>query len=286
MIHLAPKLKSIVAAAILLGGAPLSWAGNITIKGSDTLVILAQKWAEVYMQKTPGTTIQVTGGGSGTGIAALQNQTTDICNSSRKIKAREIENCVRVFGKRPREYPVALDGLSVFVSADNPIEKLSLPQLAEIFTGKIRNWKEVGGKDSPIVLYSRENSSGTYEFFKENVLKGRDFAASAQTMPGTAAVLQAVAKDKNGIGYGGAAYGQGAKHLKISKETGGEAIEPNEETVVGAKYPIWRFLYVYLNPDLDQGEIKSYLDWVRSDDGQKVVKDVGYYPLPAHLRKK
>ena len=156
---------------------------NITIKGSDTLVILGQKWAEVYMQKNPGTTIQVTGGGSGTGIAAVQNQTTDICNSSRKMKAREIENCVRVFGKRPREYPVALDGLTVYVHADNPIASLSVPQIGDIFAGKIRNWKEVGGADAPIVLYSRENSSGTYEFFKENVPKGRAFASSAQTMP-------------------------------------------------------------------------------------------------------
>ena len=283
---MAPTLRKILATALLFGCAQMTWAGNITIKGSDTLVILAQKWAEMYMQKNPGTTIQVTGGGSGTGIAALQNQTTDICNSSRKMKAREIENCVRVFGKRPREYPVALDGLTVYVHADNPIASLSVPQIGDIFAGKIRNWKEVGGADAPIVLYSRENSSGTYEFFKENVLKGRDFASSAQTMPGTAAVLQAVAKDKNSIGYGGAAYGQGAKHLKVSKEPGGEAIEPNEENVVSGKYPIWRYLFNYLNPELEKGEVKAYLDWVRSEEGQKVVKDVGYYPLPTHLRKK
>lgn len=283
---MAPTLRKILATALLFGCAQMTWAGNITIKGSDTLVILAQKWAEVYMQKNPGTTIQVTGGGSGTGIAALQNQTTDICNSSRKMKAREIENCVRVFGKRPREYPVALDGLTVYVHADNPIASLSVPQIGDIFAGKIRNWKEVGGADAPIVLYSRENSSGTYEFFKENVLKGRDFASSAQTMPGTAAVLQAVAKDKNSIGYGGAAYGQGAKHLKVSKEAGGEAVEPNEENVVSGKYPIWRHLFNYLNPELEKGEVKAYLDWVRSEEGQKVVKDVGYYPLPTHLRKK
>ncbi len=280
------KPKSYLAALAALGLAILPEArADITVKGSDTLVILAQKWAEVYMQQQPGTRIQVTGGGSGIGFAALQNRTTDLANASRKIKAKEIENCIKAFGKRPTEYKVALDGLSVYVSAENPIKELSIPQLQGIFAGKTRNWKELGGPDAPIVVYSRENSSGTYEFFKEHVLKGGDFVASAQTMPGTAAVLQAVAKDKNGIGYGGAAYGAGAKHLLIKKDDSSDAIEPTEENVVSGKYPIWRFLYIYVNPALDKGEIAAYLKWIRSDDGQKIVKDVGYYPLPKQYRQ-
>ena len=261
-------------------------AGNITVKGSDTMVILAQKWAEVYMGGNPGTKIQVSGGGSGIGFAALQNQSTDLANASRKIKAKEIEACIKAFGKRPTEYKVAVDGLSVFVSADNPVKELSVGQLEGIFTGKIKNWKEVGGNDAPITVYSRENSSGTYEFFKEHVLKGNDFVSSAQTMPGTAAVLQAVAKDKNGIGYGGAAYGAGAKHLAIKPDDTSAGIEPTEENVLSQKYPIWRYLFVYVNPALDKGEIAAYLKWMRSDDGQKIVKDVGYFPLPAQLREK
>src|SRR6185503_8299172 len=180
---------------------------------------------ETYMGKHPGAKIQVTGGGSGIGFAALQNNSTDLANASRKIKAAEIAECIKAFGKRPTEYKVALDGLSVYVHADNPIKELSLEQLMMIFTGKIKNWKDVGGSDSPITVYSRENSSGTYEFFKENVLKGKDFVSSAQTMPGTAAVLQAVAKDKNGIGYGGAAYGAGAKHLAVKETESSAAIE-------------------------------------------------------------
>lgn len=266
-------------------------AGNITAKGSDTLVILAQKWAEIYMGSHPGTKIQVTGGGTGTGFAALQNKTTDLANASRKIKIQEIEACVKAFGKRPTEYKVALDGLSVYAHEGNPVKELSLEQLGGIFTGKIRNWKEVGGSDGPITVYSRENSSGTYEFFKEHVLKGKDFVASAQTMPGTAALLQAVAKDKNGIGYGGAAYGTGAKTLGVKRDSNSKAIEPNEETVLlGAKsdpngYPIWRFLYIYVNPAIDKGEVADYLTWIRSSEGQKAVKDVGYYPLPENLRK-
>ena len=155
-----------------------------------------------------------------------------------------------------------------------------------IFTGRIRNWKQIGGPDAPITLYSRENSSGTYEFFKEHVLDGRDFAASAQTMPGTAAVVEAVARDKNGIGYGGAAYGKGAKPLAIQKDERSPAIEPNEATVAKGTYPIWRYLFIYVNPAVAQGDIAAYLNWIRSDDGQRVVKDVGYFPLPPEPRTK
>lgn len=279
-------LKQITLTAAALAFCATSQAGNITAKGSDTLVILAQKWAETYMAKNSAVKIQVTGGGSGTGFAALQNQTTDLANASRKIKSKEIEACYKAFGRRPTEYKVALDGLSVYVSSDNALQELTLEQLMLIFTGKIKNWKEVGGQDAPITVYSRENSSGTYEFFKENVLKGQDFAASAQTMPGTAAVLQAVAKDKHGIGYGGAAYGQGAKHIKVKKDDGSPAVEPTEDNVIKQVYPIWRYLYIYVNPALDKGEIAAYLNWIRSDDGQKCVKEVGYFPLPAGLREK
>jgi len=261
-------------------------AGNITVKGSDTLVILAQKWAETYMKSHADVKIQVTGGGSGVGFAALQNKTTDLADASRPIKPKEIEACIRAFGKRPTEYKVAMDGLSIFVNEDNPLTELSLEDLAGIFGGQIKNWKEVGGSDSPIVAYSRENSSGTYEFFKEHVLKGKDFSAGAQTLQGTAQVIQAVAGEKRGIGYGGAAYAKGVRILKVSKDKGGPAIEPNEENVLSNTYPISRFLFVYINPALDKGEIAAYLNWIRSDDGQKIVKDVGYYPLPPQYRQK
>lgn len=281
------KLKKFVVLTVLTALAfPVSAGGaNITVKGSDTLVILAQKWAEIYMSQHPETKIQVTGGGSGVGFAALQNKTTDVANASRKIRYSEQIECVKAFGKRPTEYKVALDGLSVYVHESNPVSELTVDQLGRIFTGKVRNWNEVGGPDSPITIYSRENSSGTYEFFKEHVLRGKDFAARAQTMPGTAALLSAVGKDRNGIGYGGAAYGAGAKHIKVRKDESSPAIEPNERTVLDQSYPIWRYLYVYVNPELDKGEIQKYLGWIRSEDGQKVVKDVGYYPLPKRLRE-
>jgi phosphate transport system substrate-binding protein len=276
--------KFLAITALAVAASANVWAGNITVKGSDTLLILAQKWAEVYMGQHAEVKISVTGGGTGTGFAALQNQTTDLCDASRKAKAAEILNCIKAFTARPTEYKVALDGLSVYVNGENPLKELTVAQVGDIFTGKIKNWKEVGGPDAPITLYSRENSSGSYEFFKEHVLNGHDFAASAQTMPGTAAILQAVAKDKGGIGYGGAAYGAGAKHLSIKKDKNSPAIEPTEETILKGTYPIWRYLYVYVNPALDKGEISAYMSWIRSDAGQKVVKDVGYFPLPANLR--
>ena len=280
------QLLTPLALALTLSFGVQVSAATITAKGSDTLVILAQKWAETYMAQHPEIKIQVTGGGSGTGFAALQNQQTDLCNASRKIKAAEQANCIKAFGKRPTEYKVALDGLSVYVNAQNAVKELTVQQLEAIFTGKIRNWKEVGGTDTPITVYSRENSSGTYEFFKEHVLKGKDFVASAQTMQGTAAVLSAVAKDNKGIGYGGAAYGAGAKHLSVKKDDASPAIEPTEDNVMKGTYPIWRHLFIYVNPALDKGDIAAYLNWIRSDDGQKVVKEVGYFPLPENLRQK
>jgi len=280
-------ISKVTIAAMTLAAAVTAQGGAaITVKGSDTLVIQAQKWAEVYMGKKSDVKIQVTGGGTGTGFAALQNQTTDLCNASRKIRAAEIAECIKSFGRRPTEYKVCLDGLTVFVNESNPVKELSLDQLMQIFTGKTKNWKEVGGPDAPITLYSRENSSGTYEFFKEHVLQGRDFAARAQTMPGTAALLQAVAKDKNAIGYGGAAYAAGAKGLAIKKTESSPAISVTEETVVKGTYPIWRYLYVYIDPSLDKGDVAAYISWIRSDEGQKEVKEIGYFPLPAHLREK
>jgi phosphate transport system substrate-binding protein len=259
-------------------------AGEITVKGSDTLVILAQKWAQNYMKDHPDVKIQVTGGGSGVGLAALQNGQTDIADASRAISAKEQEACVLKFGAIPTEYKVAVDGLSVYVNKDNPVKELALDQLAGIFTGKIQNWKQVGGTDAPINIYSRENSSGTYEFFKEHVLKKKDFAASAQTMPGTAVLVQRIESDPYGIGYGGAAYTTGARALGIKKDASATAVAPTEATVMDGSYPLWRYLYNYVMPKSDAHEIADYLKWIRSDEGQKIAKDEGYYPLPEKLR--
>jgi len=258
-------------------------ASDITVKGSDTLVILAQRWAETYMKSHSSVKIQVTGGGSGVGLAALQNGQTDIADASRKISAKERDECFTKFGAEPTEYKVAVDGLTVYVNRANPVKELDLDQLKDIFTGKTKNWKEVGGNDAPINIYSRENSSGTYEFFKEHVLKKKDFAATAQTMPGTAVLVERVESDPNGIGYGGAAYTTGARALAVKKDAASPAILPTQETVLDGTYPIWRYLYNYVLPKTDTGDVAEYLKWIRSDEGQEVAKQF-YYPLPKKLR--
>ncbi len=260
---------------------------SITVIGSDTLVILAQKWAEVYMSSHPNVRIQVTGGGSGNGFAALENNTTDIADASRPIQPGETAKCIRAFNKVPREYKVAVDGLSVYVNSKNRVKELDLAQLKKIFTGEITNWKDVGGENAPIIVYSRENSSGTYEYFKEHVLEKKDFTAKAQTMQGTAALLQAIVNEPNAIGYGGAAYGvANVRAIGVKRDAASPAVEPTEQTVANKTYPIWRYLYNYVNPAVDKGEIHAYLEWIRSDEGQKIVKEINYYPLPPEMRSK
>jgi len=253
-------------------------AGAITIKGSDTMVILGQRWAEQYMAKVPGAAIQVTGGGSGTGISALINGTTDICQASRSMSDAEKNNLREKYKTPGEEIPVARDGLSVYVNAANPLKELNMDQLRLIFTGKVTNWKEVGGKDAKIILYSRENSSGTYVFFKEHVLKNADYAQRAQSMPGTAAVVNAVSKEKNSIGYGGAAYAKGIRVVKIKKDAESPAVEPSLATVQNGSYPLSRPLFFYLR-NKATGDIKSFIDWVLSAEGQEIVTKVGYFPV-------
>ena len=268
---------TIVAAALFFGFA-MQPADVITVKGSDTMVILAQRWAEVYMSKHPGVTVQVTGGGSGVGISALINGTTDICNASRPMKQSEIDKLKARFNVLGIEIKTAKDGLSLYLNETNPVQELSLDQLKKIYTGETTNWKDVGGPDAKIILYGRENSSGTYVYFKDNVLGGADFSPMTQTMPGTAAVVNAVAKDKYGIGYGGAAYGKGIKYAKVKKDAGSKAYEPTEENVKSGMYPISRYLYMYTR-NRPTGALKEYIDWILSAEGQQIVTKVGYFPV-------
>jgi phosphate transport system substrate-binding protein len=258
---------------------------NVTVKGSDTMVILGQRWAEVYRKKNPGASIQVTGGGSGVGLAALINGTTDIAEASRPMKDAERTQLKDKRGMATVELPVALDGLAVYVHESNPVKELSLEQLKKIYTGAMKNWKDVGGKDERILLYGRENSSGTYTYFKENVLENTDYYPTTQTLPGTAAVINAVSKDIRGIGYGGIAYLKGVRAIKVKKDASSQAIEPTMEAVQKNIYPISRFLFWYM-AGKPAGEIKKLADWVVSEEGQAVVKDVGYYPLPTSMTAK
>jgi phosphate transport system substrate-binding protein len=271
-IHIA--MVTVIVAIITMAFMPQQ---KITVKGSDTMVILAQKWAEIYMKKNSDVTIQVTGGGSGVGLAALINGSTDIANSSRPINQSEMEKIKARYNTLGVEIPCAKDGITIFLHASNPVNELSIKQLSGIFSGKITNWKEVGGPDTRIILYGRENSSGTYVFFKDNVVKA-DYAANCQTLPGTAAIVNAVKKDKYGIGYGGAAYAEGVKHCKVKKNDKSPAYLPTKENIANNLYPISRYLYMYLSSK-PTGKLKKYIDWILSAEGQKVVTDVGYFPV-------
>jgi phosphate transport system substrate-binding protein len=250
---------------------------KITIKGSDTMVILAQRWAEIYMKNNPAASIQVTGGGSGVGIAALINGTTDIANSSRPIKSSEVEKLKARYNTLGVEIPCAKDGITIFLNESNKVKELSIKQLSDIYQAKITNWKQLGGEDAQIKLYGRENSSGTYAFFKDEVIKG-DYAAACQTLPGTAAVVNAVKKDKYGIGYGGAAYAEGVKHCAVKNDANSPAILPTAETIAKNQYPITRYLYLYMR-NRPSGEVKKFIDWILGPDGQKIITEVGYFPI-------
>jgi len=270
------KLYALLA-VIMTVGLSFTALKKITVKGSDTMVILSQKWAEVYMAKHPGTVIQVTGGGSGVGLAALLNGSTEIANASRPIKPAEVQKLKEKFKTAGIEIPCAKDGLSVFLNKGNKVSELSIQQLRAIFSGKITNWKEVGGDDAKIRLYGRESSSGTFEFFREHVVNG-DFAANVQTLPGTAAIVNAVAKDKYSIGYGGAAYAEGVKDCKVKKDAKSKGVLPTAATIKNKTYPISRYLFMYLKSK-PTGETKAFIDWILSPEGQKLVVETGYFPV-------
>jgi phosphate transport system substrate-binding protein len=275
------KTSKIKLAAILILimtiGFSFTTAEKITIKGSDTMVILAQKWAEVYMSKNSGTAIQVTGGGSGVGLSALINGSTDIATSSRPLKQSELEKIKGRYGTLGVQIACAKDGITIYFNKANTVSELSLKQLSDIYSGKITNWKEVGGADANIKLYGRENSSGTYVYFKDNVVK-KDYALTCQSLPGTAAIVNAVKKDKYGIGYGGAAFDTGVKDCKVKKDDKSPALVANEETIKNKTYPITRYLYMYLATK-PTGETKKFIDWLLSAEGQKITTQVGYFPV-------
>ncbi|MEW6653495.1 MAG: phosphate ABC transporter substrate-binding protein, partial [Bacteroidota bacterium] len=176
------------------------------------------------------------------------------------------------------EVKTAKDGLSIYVNDKNSVKVLSVQQIKDIYTGKITNWKTLGGRDAKIIVYGRENSSGTYVYFKDNVLGGDDFTSFMQSMPGTSAVVNAVVKDANSIGFGGAAYAKGIIMVAVKKDANSKAFEPTEENIKNGNYPITRFLYLYLK-SRPTGEVKEFIDWILSAEGQSIVSKVGYFPV-------
>jgi phosphate transport system substrate-binding protein len=262
---------------LAIGVLALSFSGLNAqkIKGSDTVLPLSQKEAEAYGKK--GGKVSVTGGGSGVGIAALMDGSTDIAQSSRKIKFTE-KTKMSEAGKQVREVIVAYDAIAVVVNPNNKVSQLSRAQLEGIFTGKIKNWKEVGGDDMKIIVYSRETSSGTYEFFKESVLKNKNYASSVLSMPATGAIIQSVKQTKGAIGYVGLAYlNKEVKALKVSYN-GKTYVEPSVANAKNKTYPVVRPLYYYYELKKEK-QVKPYIDFVLSSEGQNIVQNVGYIPV-------
>ncbi len=255
--------------------------------GSDTMVNLAQAWAEEYAAVAPAVSVEVSGGGSGTGIAALINGTVDIANCSRRVEPQESEQAKKHTGKEPREFMVGYDALAVYVNKSNPLEEITLEQLAEIYgeRGKIAKWSQLGVRMPPgadgIVLISRQSNSGTYYYFRESVLgKGRDFRLGSRDLHGSKDVVELVSKTPAAIGYSGMGYATPeVKALRIARKAGEQAYAPTVENALSHTYPISRPLYMYTLGE-PTGAVKDYLDWVHSPAGQDIVVRTGYVPLP------
>jgi phosphate transport system substrate-binding protein len=276
-----PGAKGGPSPAAKTGGAP----STIVIKGSDTEVALAGRWAEEFMKTHPDITVSVTGGGSGTGIAALENGTCDIADASRDITPDEAKQ-IAAQGHPPVEVNVAWDGIAVIVNPQNPVKQLTLPQLSDIFTGKITNWKQVGGNDRPIVLLIRETSSGTYQFFKERVLqldgkrKDADYSVKALNQASNQQIHDEISSNPDGIGYVGLAFVDPKVHaLAVANDDKGPFLQPNLDDVVSRRYPIARPLHNYLARPAE-GAVKEYIDFVLGPQGQDIVKEMGFVPVP------
>ena len=247
------------------------------IKGSDTVLPVAQQTAERFMNQHPDTRVTVTGGGTGVGISALLDNTTDIAMASRPIKFSE-KMKIKSAGEDVAEIVVAYDALAVVAHPSNPVKQLTRQQLEDIFRGKITNWKQVGGDDRKSVVYSRETSSGTYEFFKESVLKNKNYMANSLSMPATGAIIQSVSQTKGAIGYVGLAYvSPRVKTLSVSYD-GKHYAAPTVENATNKTYPIVRPLYYYYNVK-KKAEIDPLIQYILSPDGQDIIKKSGYIPV-------
>ena len=253
-------------------------------KGSDTLVNLALAWAEQYREIKPDVSIAVTGGGSGTGIAALINGTVDIANASRKMKDKEIA-AAQENGIQPVEFVVAVDALAVIVHPDNPVSELTIAQLADIYTGRIKNWSELGGNDAPIVILSRETNSGTHVYFLEEVVRKGDkentdiFAPQTLLMSSSVGITSEIRRNANAIGYDGLGYvTEHEKVIALARDADSPFVTPTVESGADGSYPIARGLYMYTAGE--PGDIiAEYLDWVKGPAGQLIVAELGFVPL-------
>lgn len=266
---------------------------TIQNKGSDTMVNLAQSWAEEYKKVAPAVDVEVSGGGSGVGIAALIKGTIDLANSSRDMKAEEREQAKKNTGKEPKQITVGYDALAIYVHKDNPLNEITLEQIAQIYAegGAITKWSDLGvripnASGEEIVRVSRQSSSGTYEFLRDHVLNKKDFKLGSRDMNGSKEVVELVASTPTAIGYSGMGYATPmVKMLKVKKTAADPAVEPSAAATLAKTYPIARSLEVYTLGE-PEGALKNYVKWILSDAGQKVVEATGYVPLAPEARTK
>jgi phosphate transport system substrate-binding protein len=261
--------------ALLIFSSNISLAQKVVIKGSDSVLPLGQKVAEQFMKSNKNVNISVVGGGSGVGIAALIDGTTQIAMTSRPIKMDE-KLKLKAAGRQYKEVKIAYDALSIIVNPGNKVTQLTREQIEGIFTGKIKNWKEVGGDDMKIVAYARETSSGTYEFFKEHLLNRKNYASTCLNMPASGSVVQSVSQTKGAIGYVGLAYvDKSVKAIGVSTDKGKTYVKPSIATAKNKTYPIVRPLYFYY-PTKSEATVKSFIDYVIGKTGQGLVSQIGY----------
>jgi phosphate transport system substrate-binding protein len=282
-------LRAGILTGLLLGCSHTKRPEKTVIQntGSDTMVNLAQAWAEEYAAVEPTISVEVSGGGTGTGVAALINGTVDIANCSRRVEPVEVEQAKKNTGKEPREYTVGYDALAVYVHKGNPLEQITLGQLAEIYGegGKITKWSQLGvsmpGSADEIIRVSRQSNSGTYYYFREVILgKGRDFKLGSRDMHGSKDVVELVSKTPGAIGYSGMGYAiPEVKTLRLAAKAGDKSFAPTVENTLNHTYPIARPLFMYTLGE-PSGPVKKYLDWIQSPAGQKIVIQSGYVPLP------
>ena len=281
---------TLVAVALLPAACGKSGGGSgvttIQVRGSDTMVNVAQAWAEEYTKVQPAVGVEVSGGGSGVGIAALERGTIDIANASRNMKPEEVEQARKNTGQEPKEFIVGFDALAVFVHMDNPLSEITIEQLANIFAedGKAVRWSDLGVSipgvsDDTIVRVSRQSSSGTYEFFREHVLGAKDFKLGSRDMNGSKEVVELIGSTRTAIGYSGMGYATtSVKMLKVARAAGEPAFEPSVENTVLKAYPLARSLQVYTLGE-PQGAVKEYIDWILSPAGQRILEENGYVPV-------
>jgi phosphate transport system substrate-binding protein len=264
--------------ALLIFSSNISLSQKVVIKGSDSVLPLSQKEAEQYMKTNKSVNISVVGGGSGVGIAALIDGTTQIAMTSRPIKMDE-KLKLQAAGRQYKEVKIAYDALSIIVNPGNKVSQLTREQIEGIFTGKIKNWKEVGGNDMKIVAYARETSSGTYEFFKEHLLNRKNYAATCLNMPASGAVIQSVSQTKGAIGYVGLAYlDKSVKAIAISTDKGKSYVKPSLVSAKNKTYPIVRPLFFYY-PTKSEAVVKPFIEYVTGKTGQGLVSQIGYISL-------